>query len=220
MKTIGEIISTARLAQNLSQEEVSKATRIDIKYLEALEKNRFDLLPPPTFTKGFIRNIAKVLGKSPDDLVAIYRRDIPGLNKESTTEVSKNQESISPAWRLPFSRSTFILLIFGVSIFFGYLAFQYRALLIPPPLSISEPKSKAVITSPVNIAGKTSTDSLITVEPDKQSSGSESDVKPDSTGAFFTEINLSPGEHTLTIKAVNRFGRSISETISFTVLSQ
>lgn len=211
MKTIGEIINSARVAQNLSLEDIAKHTRIDIKYLDALEKNRFDLLPPPTFTKGFIRNIAKSLDKSPDDLVAIYRRDLPNLrNSSKLSSPTKGKNHDSGRWG--FNQSGLILAFVGIFIFFAYLGFQYRALLIPPPLILTQPEEKAVLTSPVVIEGKTSTDSLITIDFD-------TDIKPSSDGSFSTTINLSPGDHELKITATNRFSKSISKTVTITVIS-
>lgn len=205
MKTIGEIISSARVSQNLSLEDVGKSTKIDVKYLKALEENRFDLLPPPTFTKGFIRNIAKTLGKSPDDLVAIYRRDLPA----KSAGVPKKQIS---SFVSTFNHSPLILIATGIIVFLTYLGFQYRALLVPPPLTLTQPDDKAVLTSPFMVEGKTSTDSLISINPDI-------DVKPSSNGTFSHTVNLSPGEHELVVSATNRFGKTATKKLTVTVIS-
>lgn len=210
MKTLGEILKNARLEENLTLEKVSAITRIETKYLKALENNQYNLLPAATFTKGFIRNYAQVIDRDPKELIAIYRRDFSTTNKPMPT--SKTSQTINRPLLHSFSKSTLILFFAGFLTFFGYLGFQYRALLIPPPLNISQPQQNAVVTSPVSIEGKTSPDSIITINED-------TDLSPGQNGVFLTQITLSPGEHRLKITAVNRFGRTAQKDLTITVLS-
>jgi len=58
--------------RGVSLEEVSAATRIAPKYLEALENDQWDQLPGGVFNRGFIRSIARFLGLDVDNLVAEY----------------------------------------------------------------------------------------------------------------------------------------------------
>jgi len=67
MKTIGEIIRSARKDKGLSAAQLSGITKIDARYIEALEENNFKSLPSATFTKGFVRNLAISLNKDPDE---------------------------------------------------------------------------------------------------------------------------------------------------------
>jgi cytoskeletal protein RodZ len=52
----GRHLKTERQSRGFTLEEISQATKISVCYLEALEKEQFDRLPAPTFTKGFIRS--------------------------------------------------------------------------------------------------------------------------------------------------------------------
>ncbi|OGD78620.1 hypothetical protein A2368_01155 [Candidatus Collierbacteria bacterium RIFOXYB1_FULL_49_13] len=214
MKTIGEILREARTEKRLTLEEVSRFTRIEIKYLKALEDNHFDLLPPTTFTKGFIRNYAKAVGKSPDDLIAIYRRDYDGSHKTH----APSADSLLPVkpgllHSIPISRATILGLIAFVFVFTGYLAFQYRALITPPPLTITKPAASSVVTSPVTIQGKTTPDCIVQINDD-------TNVNPDQSGIFTTQLPYSPGAHSLTITAINRFGKKATTKLDITVISQ
>lgn len=47
------------------------------RQLAALEENRFDLLPAPAFTIGFIRSYATALGLNAEPLIAAYKAEQP-----------------------------------------------------------------------------------------------------------------------------------------------
>ena len=62
MFEIGNSLREARLRQQLDFPELEQQTKIRSKYLKALEDEKFDLLPAPTYVKGFLRNYADALG--------------------------------------------------------------------------------------------------------------------------------------------------------------
>lgn len=209
MKSLGEILTSARKEKKLSIQDIAKATRIETKYIRALENDEFQKLPSPTFVKGFIRNYAIQVNIPPEELIAVFRRDYSSpknttSEKESTSNIKQKSSIISSTgWKLVAA---------GIIAFFGYLAFQYRALVVPPPLNITQPEANSVIVSPVIIEGKTSPDSSIMINQNTH-------IKPDSSGIFFTQINLSPGKYELEIKSTNRFSRTNKKTIPITVVS-
>src|SRR5688572_20447786 len=92
-KTIGELMATERQKRNLTITQLAKETKIQAKYLAALEENQFDQLPAATFVKGFIRNLAEFFGQDPQPLLATLRRDF----KESATGKLVPREFIRPA---------------------------------------------------------------------------------------------------------------------------
>lgn len=208
MKTVGEILHSERLKKDLSLERLSSLTKIDIKYLDALEKNNYDLLPSETFIKGFIRNISLRLDKDPNELIAIFRR---GYNQNEKKSPTKNP---SPKrQKIFFEPSRFLPAIIGVIVFLGYLGFQFRAVLALPKIELQKPIQDSVVVSPVEIEGDTSVDSLITI-------GDDVKLRPDETGHFSAKISLPIGETTLQLKATNRFGRSSTKKIPFTIISK
>lgn len=207
MKTVGEIIHSERQKKEISLEKLSQLTKIDIKYLEAIEKNDYTALPSETFIKGFIRNISLRLDRNPDELVAIFRRDYNfqvSKQENKTVKPKRQRNFVEPNHLLPY--------IFGLIIFLGYLWFQFRTVLTPPSLKITTPEVASVTTSPVEISGETSVDATISIDDLK--------VRPDENGIFDTKISLPLGETELTLKAINRFGRSTVKKINFTVISK
>jgi cytoskeletal protein RodZ len=59
---IGSSLRDARERQGLDFPELEQLTKIRPKYLRALEDERFDILPAPTYVKGFLRSYAEALG--------------------------------------------------------------------------------------------------------------------------------------------------------------
>jgi cytoskeletal protein RodZ len=60
--TVGEQLRAARLEQGISLEDVASRTRIPTRHLESLEASEWGKLPAPTYTIGFAKSYAGVLG--------------------------------------------------------------------------------------------------------------------------------------------------------------
>jgi cytoskeletal protein RodZ len=69
MESFGQQLKSLREQKGLSIQEVSEKTKIAIANLELLEKDRYELLPPEVFVKGFIRSYAQCLGVNQDEMV-------------------------------------------------------------------------------------------------------------------------------------------------------
>jgi cytoskeleton protein RodZ len=69
---IGSSLREARLRQELDFPELEERTKIRPKYLRALEDERFDILPAPTYVKGFLRSYAEALGLDGQPFVDEY----------------------------------------------------------------------------------------------------------------------------------------------------
>ncbi|HXF97129.1 MAG TPA: RodZ domain-containing protein [Gaiellaceae bacterium] len=72
MFDIGSSLRDARLRQGLDFPELEQRTKIRPKYLRALEEERFDILPAPTYVRGFLRSYASALGLDPQPFVDEY----------------------------------------------------------------------------------------------------------------------------------------------------
>jgi hypothetical protein len=69
---IGSSLREARLRQELDFPELEERTKIRPKYLRALEDERFDILPAPTYIRGFLRAYANALGLDGQPFVDEY----------------------------------------------------------------------------------------------------------------------------------------------------
>lgn len=65
----GAWLRQQREMREITLREISDATKISLRYLQALEDERFDLLPAIVFAKGFLRQYAKYVGLDSDEAV-------------------------------------------------------------------------------------------------------------------------------------------------------
>ena len=76
MSSVGSCLSELRLKHGFSLADMARSTRVTPRYLEALEADKFSDLPPPVFTRGFIRAFCSTLGEPPDTALALYERHL------------------------------------------------------------------------------------------------------------------------------------------------
>jgi transcriptional regulator with XRE-family HTH domain len=74
---IGEALRRRRADRGLTLSDIERDTRINRSYLEALEAERWDTLPAPVYTRGFLRSYGRHLGLDAEELVAGLPADLP-----------------------------------------------------------------------------------------------------------------------------------------------
>ena len=72
MLEIGNSLRTARGRRGLELAQVDADTHIRMRYLAALEDERFDLVPGAAYVRGFLRTYANYLGLEADPFVDEY----------------------------------------------------------------------------------------------------------------------------------------------------
>jgi cytoskeletal protein RodZ len=72
----GTHLKVERQSRGISLEELSDATKIRLAYLEALENEDVTHLPPPTFTKGFIRSYCRHIRIDDQKIILDYSKRI------------------------------------------------------------------------------------------------------------------------------------------------
>ncbi len=133
--TIGQRLRQARLNRNISLDELQQITKIQKRYLEAIERGDLDQLPGAFYVRAFVKQYAAVVGEDGDRLVAVLdgKEDIvPDLPKRPRPETvqgsrkSLHVEEPSSRWKkmLPVIVMGLIaLLIVG---FVAYMTWQDR----------------------------------------------------------------------------------------------
>src|ERR1700759_4894309 len=69
LAAFGEELRRERELRGISLKEIADATKISKRFLEAIERNDHNTLPAPVFTRGFVREYARYLGLSADEIV-------------------------------------------------------------------------------------------------------------------------------------------------------
>ncbi|MFL6801106.1 MAG: helix-turn-helix domain-containing protein, partial [Sphingomicrobium sp.] len=96
----GERLRAAREEKGLTLEDVAAQTRIPRRHLESIETADWDKLPAPTYTIGFARNYASVVGLDRAEIADQLRGEMGGHRPATTTEVF---EPADPARTMPKS---------------------------------------------------------------------------------------------------------------------
>ena len=68
----GEDLRREREIRGISLKEISDATKISKRFLEALERNDHRTLPAPVFTRGFVREYSRYVGLNAEEMVNRY----------------------------------------------------------------------------------------------------------------------------------------------------
>ncbi len=92
VETVGERLRAAREAQGLTLDAIAAQTRIPTRHLAALEAGEWATLPAPTYSIGFAKNYAAVVGLDRAEIADQLRSEMGG-----TRPVSIQPEVFQPA---------------------------------------------------------------------------------------------------------------------------
>ncbi|MFG6148846.1 helix-turn-helix domain-containing protein [Halobacillus sp. B23F22_1] len=92
---IGSRLKEAREEKGLTLEEVQRTTKIQKRYLQAIEKNEFDVLPGKFYTRAFIREYASAVGLDPEQVMEEHKSELPSNEEEQEITYSRVQKSKS-----------------------------------------------------------------------------------------------------------------------------
>lgn len=201
MRTVGQILQEERERKLYTLDEIEKITKIRKELLEALEKDEYQKLPPPTFVQGFIKNYGKFLGLDTQKLLAIYRREFsegknpPKILDSFINPLDKKRFNLTPAKLIS---SVVIMLIL---VFFTYLWFEYRFLVGEPFLEITAPPDQLSTTyESIIVSGRTDPESKVTINNQQ--------IEVDFSGKFSQEIQLKEPVNTVSVSATAKNGKS------------
>ena len=98
--TAGEQLRAAREAKGMSLEDIAAQTRIPRRHLESLELGDWSKLPAPTYTVGFAKSFATVVGIDRTEIGDKLREEMGGTRPEYSP-ASEVFEPADPARTMP-----------------------------------------------------------------------------------------------------------------------
>jgi len=78
---VGQALREARTERGIELSEVERVTKIRIKFLRAMEEERWEALPAPVYARSFLSTYARFLGLDDKALVDQYRRTAEGADR-------------------------------------------------------------------------------------------------------------------------------------------
>ncbi|KRM87757.1 helix-turn-helix domain-containing protein [Lacticaseibacillus thailandensis] len=83
MDEIGQKLREARLEKGYTLDDLQQITKIQKRYLIAIEEGHFDALPGDFYVRAFIKQYAQVVGLDAEALMEQYQQDIPEVKPEN-----------------------------------------------------------------------------------------------------------------------------------------
>lgn len=195
MLTAGEILKNQRIKKNLSLTTIAKEIKIKEKYLEALENNRWNVLPSKVYAEGLIKSYCCFLDLNYKRVLPFFYRDYE--EKEAITF----RKRVSEKYFTPGVKKIFrIAIFFSIFIFLGYFVYQLKIFLTPPKLDILYPKTDIFYNENIiNIVGRTEKETSITIFDEK--------IYPNQDGIFEYRFPLKEGKNELIVELIGANGR-------------
>jgi len=91
LASFGEQLRQAREARQMTLPEISAATKISRRALQALEEDQFDQLPGGIFNKGFVRAYARYVGLDEEKTIAEYL--VASKTEEEPVEATQSEDA-------------------------------------------------------------------------------------------------------------------------------
>lgn len=130
----GERLKRERELREVSLEEITSATRIGPRFLEALENEEWEKLPGGVFNRGFVRSVARYLGLDEESFLAEY--DLAhGPVVPPSPQNQANHFSSRPKW-IPFVAFLLLLAFAGALAAGGYYGWRYYVVHRAPKQSL------------------------------------------------------------------------------------
>jgi cytoskeleton protein RodZ len=146
----GERLKRERELREVSLEEITSATRIGPRFLEALENEDWEKLPGGVFNRGFVRSVARYLGLDEESFLAEYDLAHGPIVQPSPTN-NANHFSSRPKW-VPFAAVLAFLALLAAVVAGGFYAWRYYLAHRAPKNSAS---SSISVSAPVAPAAAT-----------------------------------------------------------------
>lgn len=90
---VGARLKEARIAKGLSLESLQETTKIQKRYLVAIEEGNFHLLPGKFYARAFIKEYATAVGLDSDELLKEHKEEIPKSESESEIQYTRVERS-------------------------------------------------------------------------------------------------------------------------------
>ncbi|WP_139558968.1 RodZ domain-containing protein [Methylotetracoccus oryzae] len=116
----GRALREARVARGLSIEEVAGKLHLAVPTVRALETDDYAGLPPAIFIRGYLKNLARLLGLEPNQIVEAYERlggrdALPESSRVTVLDPVPEESRFGPA-----------LVLLGLAAFIGLGWWVYR----------------------------------------------------------------------------------------------
>jgi hypothetical protein len=196
---LGDKLRALRNGQAVTMDMLVRHTRIQRKYLEALERGDYASLPEPLYVRNFIRAYTRYLKADEHYFIELFDEECGqcDLVRPSLTPRQRLKSLSMMAWH----RLAGILTVASVLLIFGsFVVNQFVKLTKAPDLFLMNPAADIVTNEAfIEIKGKVDADTSVLVNG-VSTPVSEGDI-------FLFALALDEGINTVTVRATRRYSR-------------
>lgn len=132
MNEIGSRLREARLVKQLSLDDLQDITKIQKRYLQAIEEGNFDMMPGAFYVRAFVKQYAEAVGLNYEELLVTYKLDFPETSTEEVTssiQSTPNRRKISrSSSKLVEAMPKIIVALFIIVLFVVFWIFLQKKL--------------------------------------------------------------------------------------------
>jgi len=197
----GTKLNQMRRRLAISLDMAAEATRVQRRYLEALEKGDFSALPEAIYTRNFIKTYVKYLGGDVGYFLKCYEEECGTCQVVNSSLRLPRQrlawlEIYTPHRLIKIGFALLLIVVVGI-----YLAWQISAIVRPPEIILFEPLD-SIVTSEAKIlvSGQINQEAEVWINQEK--------ILPNQSGVFSNEVFLERGLNIITIEAAKRYSKT------------
>jgi cytoskeletal protein RodZ len=209
---LGQVLQRAREEKGITLDDIQRITKIQRRYLEAIERGHFHVLPGHFYARAFVKSYAEAVGLDPNHIMSHFQADLPAQPPQEQVErlrrrrvASANNPLQAGRWLTKTLLVLFIALIIGVI----YIAVVNSGMNTQPAVPGGNLSSGAEIVNPGQSGTPTPTPSPQTQTPRPPATVTE--PAPDSTAAV---PEVPSGEQQATVTFESQQGSLYKYTLS------
>ncbi len=197
-RTLGERLRLLRRTQAVTMDMLVQATRIQRRYLEALEWGRYHELPDPLYARNFIRAYARYLGADEAYFLELFSHEVARSDLLAPHRLPRMRARRLSFLSLPqIFAALGVVCVFLLSIF--WLSSRIFVVFDPPRITVDTPREESVTTVPYVFVSGFVEDTNVSVVINGRTTPLSLE------GRFSLEVPLKVGPNIIRISARSRY---------------
>ena len=145
MASIGQELKRERELRGIPLQEIADTTKINIRFLRALEEDQLDMLPEKFFTRGIIRTYAKYLGLDEENVLNLYLESLQMQQDNKMPREEEREQNDTPHFSPKKKKKIWLffwVFIFILGLFITMIFILKREKALPPENNIPSTAQK------------------------------------------------------------------------------
>lgn len=101
MSELGNYLKETREEKQITLDDLQRTTKIQKRYLAAIEEGNFDTLPGIFYARAFVKTYAEAIGLDADEVLETYKNELPNPQTEAVDLPSRSERVKTSARTAP-----------------------------------------------------------------------------------------------------------------------